>query len=110
MQIIKDNNQQLNEVTLATIAKVGVGYLALKQLVKLFQIQKYPNYNRNATRDYANQLVTAKDDNEALIAIVGLLNICATLLFKIDKLRFLGTKIMEVVKSDTLRQYIENEH
>lgn len=95
------------DVKLSTLAKLGAGYLALGQLAKLFKLQKQPIYNRNVTKDYANQLANSKTDVEALTAVVGLLNVCATLLLRIDKLRFLGSKIMAVVKSEELRKYIE---
>lgn len=100
--------EQINEVSLGTLAKVGVGILALKQLAKLFKLQRAPNYQRSATLDYARQLTNSKTDEEAMIAVVGLLNVAATVLLRIDKLRFLGQKVMEVVKSDTLRQFIES--
>jgi hypothetical protein len=99
---------EVNEISLSNIAKIGVGYIALKYLKDLFKANSKPITNRNIIRDYANQLIKAVDNKQAVIAIAGILNVCSTCLLRIDKLSFLGNKIMDIVKSDTLKQYIES--
>jgi len=93
--------------TLASIAKYGIGYLAVNQLVKAFSSKKI-QFNRNAVRTYANKLANAKNDKEAVASVVGLLGICSMILTKVDKLRFLGGKVKDVTKSSELKKYLES--
>ena len=102
--------QQLDE-GLGTIAKLGVGYLALRGLATLFKQRRLPSgsVNRNAVMAYAKEVANAKTDVEALIGVMGLLNVCGSLLLRVDKVRFLGQQVMQIVKSDTLKKYIDSQ-
>lgn len=96
----------LDEINLSTVAKLGIGYLALKGVGTLFK-SKSIKTSRNAARDYAQQLTNARNNQEVVAATLGLLSVCGNVLNQISGLKFLGSKIMDVAKNTAIKNYIE---
>jgi hypothetical protein len=99
---------RLYEIDLGTIAKVGLGYLALKKVAQLFRSNVPVRTDRNAAKQYAQQLVNARSNQEAVAAALGLLNVCGAVLNSVSSLRFLGSKMMDITKSPAIKKYIES--
>ena len=109
-QVLEDltnsiDEKDLDEISLAKAALgVAAGYAAIKQ----FKLPKPSKYSqRSSALDYAKALGKAKGNQQAVAAIVGLLNISARVLLKIPELRDLGHRVMQVVQSERLEDFME---
>jgi hypothetical protein len=97
------------ESKLDSLLKVAAGY----KLAKAIFGKKLPSPSKHSSPlkaiEYAKVLATSKNPKETMIAVVGLLNICAHALSSIPELRDLGYSITKVVQSERLETFFDTE-
>jgi hypothetical protein len=99
---------ELEEVRASTLLKVGAVGAAAYLAQKAWKLPKPSKYSKRVSAlEYAKALVRAKDNKTSMIAAVGLLNIAARVLLQIPELRDLGYRVMQVVQSDRLEDFLE---
>ena len=102
------DEEALEEVSLGSLVKGAVAVGAIATALKAFKLPPPSKYSqRSSAIDFAKALVRSKDNKELISATVGLLNICGRVFLKIPELRDLGYKIMKVVQSERLEDFME---
>jgi len=104
-----DEDNDLNEIKLSTVAKAAAGVGAAALILKALRLPKPSKYSKRISAvEYAKALVKAKNNKESLVAVTGLLNIAARVLMSIPELRDLGFRVMKVVQSERLADFMED--
>ena len=99
-------SKRLDEITAMGAAKAAFAVTAMTWALSQFKLPKPSRYSqRSSSLTFAKQLVMAKDDKEAVGAVVGLLNICARVLLQVPDLRELGYRLTKIVNDSKFEDF-----
>lgn len=101
------SGRTLDEVSLGSLVKGAAAITAIGTALKAFKLPPPSKYSqRSSVIDFAKSLAHAKTSQESISAVVGLLNISARILLRIPELKDLGYKVMQVVQSERLEDFM----
>ena len=105
-----DDVDQLDEITLKGLAKAALVTGAAAYLYKKLSSKQPSPFSRPVSSlEYSKALVQAKTPQEAVSAVVGLINIASHVLLSVPELRDLGYRLHKVIQDQRLEDFITGE-